>query len=109
MKDKIDKMEETIETAFFDFLKKNSDYRKKFFKKLIRISNPEDIIFFSNELDTFKKDFFTILPNEILEIIFEYLDWRTLLECCLVNINFLTIISDYFLIKDPTKLILKLF
>lgn len=78
-------MENEIEDSMLKFLKNNHDKRKEFFEKFIRICEPDDILYLMNRLDDFKKDFFVLLPGEILHIILEFLDWQSLLTCCLVS------------------------
>lgn len=77
-------MEYEIDKAFLSLLKADSEKRKCFFMDYLKICQPEDLIFVEQSLADYKRDFFAYLPNEIVQIVIGFLDWKSLLNCCLV-------------------------
>ena len=74
-------------SKFDDFFKQLSESRKnEFINHFIRKTcDQNDLIKVIKLTDTFKTDFVMLLPIEIVEIIFSYLDAFQLSQCCKVN------------------------
>jgi hypothetical protein len=66
-------------------LKSNSINRQQFIDKLLALCDPADLIYLSRRVDAYKRDFISLLPIEVVEVILKFLDWRTILNCCQVN------------------------
>lgn len=77
-------MEYEIDKAALNLLREDSKRRQNFFIDLLKICEPQDLVFMEQNLAEYKRDFFVYLPNEIVEIIIGFLDWKSLLNCCLV-------------------------
>lgn len=69
----------------YDKLRSNPEYRRDFIDKFLNSCDSSDLVYINEKLDEFKKDFFTLLPVELVEKILNYLDWKTLINCCQVN------------------------
>jgi hypothetical protein len=59
--------------------------KQEFIDRFLKICEPDELFYLDNKLDKYKKDFICLLPIEIVEIIFSYLDWKSLLACCQVK------------------------
>jgi len=59
--------------------------KQKFIDRFLKICEPDELFYLDDRLDKYKKDFICLLPIEIVEIIFGYLDWKSLLACCQVK------------------------
>ncbi|RNA16765.1 F-box WD repeat-containing 2 [Brachionus plicatilis] len=78
-------MECEIDKAVLSQLKANPKRRQQFFMEYLKICEPSDLILVEQCLAEYKRDFFAILPSEIVEIIIGFLDWKSLFNCCLVS------------------------
>jgi hypothetical protein len=67
--------------------------RREFIDKFLEMCEPSDITYLNEKLDEYKKDFVSLFPIELIEKIFNYLDWKTLLNCCQVNSHSLIYIT----------------
>jgi hypothetical protein len=68
----------------FKELKENSSDRQEFIDSFLECCNSNDLFYLNSKLNDFKRDFLTILPNEIIQLILNYLDWKDLINCCQV-------------------------
>jgi hypothetical protein len=60
--------------------------RRLFIDEFLRMCNSNDLNYLSRKLDDYKRDFICLLPNELIEIVLNYLDWKSLLSCCQVEL-----------------------
>jgi hypothetical protein len=58
--------------------------RRQFLDKCLLQCEPSDIEYLTTKLNEYKRDFILSLPLEIVEVILAKLDWKSLLNCCLV-------------------------
>ena len=68
-----------------DYKKLERNAKQEFMDRFLKICEPDDLFYLNNKLENYKKDFICSLPIEIVEIIFSYLDWKSLLSCCQVR------------------------
>lgn len=65
----------------------NKPKREQLIDKVLAMCEPEDLVYLSKRLDDFKRDFFALLPLEIIERVLNFLDWKSVLNCCQVYKN----------------------
>ena len=68
-----------------DYKKLETKDKQAFIDCFLKLSEPNDLFYLNDKLEKYKKDFICLLPIEIVEIIFRYLDWQSLLSCCQVK------------------------
>lgn len=68
--------------------KKNSKRRELVIDKLLAMCDTDDLVYLNKRVDDYKRDFFALLPLELIERILVFLDWQTILNCCQVELNF---------------------
>ena len=68
-----------------DFKKLETKEKQAFIDSFLKLCEPNDLFYLNDKLEKYKKDFICLLPIEIVEIIFSYLDWQSLLSCCQVK------------------------
>lgn len=64
----------------------DSQKREAFLNNVLKMCEPQDLVYLTERLDEFKRDFFVLLPIELVERCLTYLDWKSLLNCCQVYI-----------------------
>ena len=63
--------------------------KRLFIENFLKICDPAELFYLDSELDKYKRDFICLLPIEIVELIFRYLDWESLLLCCQVKFYYI--------------------
>lgn len=58
--------------------------RELFIDRLLAMCEPQDLVYLNKRLDEHKRDFFALLPLEIIERVLTFLDWQSILNCCQV-------------------------
>lgn len=54
--------------------------------KLLAMCDTDDLVYLNKRVDDYKRDFFALLPLELIERILVFLDWQTILNCCQVDL-----------------------
>ncbi len=87
--------EERLEELFLCLGNKQNE-RKRFLDKFLSLCQPSDMAHMSMKLDIYKQDLMKVLPTEVVEIILSFLDWKELLKCAQVCLNWEREISGSF-------------
>lgn len=76
---------ESLLKRFFIATSNAKESREVLIDKLLAMCEPDDLVYLSKRIDQFKRDFFALLPLELIERVLVYLDWETILNCCQVR------------------------
>lgn len=76
---------ESLLKGFFNATSNAKESREVLIDKLLAMCEPDDLVYLSKRIDQFKRDFFALLPLELIERVLVFLDWETILKCCQVK------------------------
>lgn len=76
---------ESLLKRFFNATSNAKESREVLIDKLLAMCEPDDLVYLSKRIDQFKRDFFALLPLELIERVLVFLDWETILKCCQVG------------------------
>ena len=85
-----------LERVFAVVSRGSSEERTQFLDTFLGLCEPDDLMHMSRRLDALKRDFICLLPLEVVEIVLNFLDTKSLLSCCQVSHVWNYKLSKYF-------------